>query len=97
MKMSRVFRKAAERISDSKSNSESKSERTRYACNAIHIIEKVWDNQTPSIKLFEKLFKPTNQKQHHLFWANPYLTNKEQEARRLALLFAAEIAEDEGL
>jgi len=85
MKKSDVFWNAAQSLS-------SGSKAYWYCCDAIDHADN--DDETKAQAFFEQLFKPAEFMAHEPWWGNSYCNNN-QEARRLALLFAHEIALDE--
>jgi len=91
MKLSVVFWNAAQEITDNPDTFGS-----AYCCSAIRRIERnsAYEH-TKALVFFYNLFGNRQQLIADFWWANASQTNEDQEARRLALLFAHEIALDE--
>jgi len=87
MKISDVFWNAAQSLSGG-------SKAFWYCCDAIVNTDSDVKTQGQALEFFTHLFKPKDAHAYEPWWSNSY-DNKNQEARRLALLFAHEIALDE--
>lgn len=95
MKLSETFRRAAERV---QLGLEPDNQRGSWCC--CHAIDEVTgDNYSTDYlmarEFFERYFR--DNRAGIYWWAIPWLSAEDQDARRLALLFAALIAEEQGL
>jgi len=100
MKLSDVFWNAAQLIEDKLTNRS--HYREAFCCSAIgSVIFGSFDGRAAYRKynkarnFFGALFADDEQSSDESWWVYPFISTRDQEARRLALLFAHEIALDE--
>lgn len=101
MRTSEVLRRAAEKICTDAEFAWHRDRGRRpypspYCCHAITICTNSPDGGAAAMRLFAGLFAPYDDDTNRPWWRCPSITDEDQEARRLALLFAALIAEDQG-
>lgn len=62
-----------------------------FCCDRLNDLNG-WKNKNPYLDLFKEIFEPETH--FGVWWSNPIETNEDQEARRLALLFAYEMVKE---
>jgi hypothetical protein len=109
MKLSEIYLRAAELIREVDVDNPSKTNGAGCCCHAIKAAtgnarkefyqwKESFQKSAAAEDYFDRLFNDDDQSgSSDYWWADPLESNTDQEARRLALLFAHEIAKDEGL
>lgn len=97
MKISEILRKAAmEHLTDGVTHASSKSFEGMWYSSCGSIKEVAGKDFVKCRAFYAKLFRPKNRLSRDAWWFSPCLEN-DQAQRFMALLFAAEAAESEGL